>query len=151
MNIKDLTREQFAGLIGVSRERVQQMIRRGTLGPTAEDKIDLEIVLPIYCEYLKSKSPKSKSNDERIKAARAEKLELANEATKRDLIPADEVRREVTRGFQELKTQLLIIPRRLGQPLALETDAVAIEEKIHGEIVSALESQRIKELQEPAK
>jgi hypothetical protein len=142
-----LTPAEFGKLVKRSRERIGQLVREDRLPVSASGRLDLAVALPAFVALLDERLAAKTGSDERIKAARAEKLELANEATKRDLIPADEVRREVTRAFQELKTQLLIIPRRLGQPLALETDAVAVEEKIHSEIVSALESQRIKELQ----
>jgi hypothetical protein len=151
LNYNDLTRAEFAKLIGVNRTRVQQLISAGSLGPEAHAKLDIELALPAYIAHLKERASAGKNSDERIKKARAEKLELANEATKRDLIPAEEVRREVTRAFQELKGQLLIIPRRLGQPLALETDPVSVEEKIHKELVSVLEARSVAELTEVKK
>jgi hypothetical protein len=50
------------------------------------------------------------------------------------------VRLDVTRGFTELKTQLLVIPRRVAQPLSMESDPVAVEERIQAEIESVLET-----------
>lgn len=143
---KGLTPAEFGKLVNRTRERIGQLVREGKLPALPSGRLDLTAAMPAFVGYLDERMAARSTTDERIKAARAEKLELANEATKRDLIPAEEVRREVTRAFQELKGQLLIIPRRLGQPLALETDAVTVEEKINAEIVSVLESRSVAEL-----
>ncbi len=138
--------DKLCALTGLTDRRHRQLAKAGYFPPPVMSEYQLAPTIKGMFQYYREQKDKQKNSDERIKKARAEKLELANEATKRDLIPAEEVRREVTRAFQELKGQLLIIPRRLGQPLALETDAVSVEEKINAEIVSVLEARSVAEL-----
>lgn len=129
---------EFGRLVNRSRTRIGQLIRSGVL-PHSGGRLVIGDALPRFVEHLDSLLKPSKGR-ERIEIARAEKLELENAATRRDMIPAEEVRRDVTRGFTGLKTQLLVIPRRLGQPLATVTDAVEVEERIHKEISTVLET-----------
>lgn len=128
---------EFGRLVNRSRTRIGQLIRSGVL-PHHEGRLVIVEAIPRFVEHLDSLAKPSKGR-ERIEAARAEKLELENAALKRDLLPAEEVRRDVTRGFTELKSQLLTIPRRLAQPLAMETDAVIVEERMEKEILAVLE------------
>jgi hypothetical protein len=146
-----ITAEKLCALTGLTDRRHRQLAKAGYFPPPVMSEYQLAPTIKGMFQFYREQKDKQKGSDERIKKARAEKLELANEATKKDLIPAEEVRREVTRAFQELKGQLLIIPRRLGQPLALETDPVSIEEKIHKELVSVLEARSVAELAEEKK
>lgn len=129
---------EFGRLVNRSRTRIGQLIRSGVL-PHCEGRLVIGDALPRFVEHLDSLQKPSKGR-ERIEIARADKLELENAITRRDMIPAEEVRRDITRGFTALKTQLLVIPRRLGQPLTMVTDAVEAEERIQKEIMSTLEA-----------
>lgn len=129
---------EFGRLVNRSRTRIGQLTRSGVL-PHHEGRLVIAEAVPRFVEHLDSLQKPNKGR-ERIEAARAEKLELENASTRRDMIPVEEMRRDVTRGFTALKTQLLIIPRRLGQPLAMVTDAVEVEERIQKEIISVLET-----------
>lgn len=129
---------EFGALVNRSREHVTRLSREGVLPPLVAGKFELVAALLSWCASLESRLAAKTGADERIKNARAEKLELANSATKRDTIPAEEVRRDITRGFTALRGQLLAIPKNLAQTLALVTDATEVEERIEREIISVL-------------
>lgn len=129
-----------ANALGVTESAVRKAAEDGHFAKPVRGRLDVLDVLRGWAARERARLAEKTNADARIKSARAERLELGNEALKRDLIPAEEVRRDVTRGFTELKTQLMVIPRRLGQPLAMVTDAVECEERIEKEIVAALDS-----------
>ena len=129
-----------AKALAVTESAVRKAADEGHFAKPVKGKFDVLDVLRGWALRERNRLLEKTNADARIKSARAEKLELGNDALKRDLIPAEEVRRDVTRGFTELKTQLLVIPRRLGQPLAMVTDPVECEERIQKEIVGALET-----------
>ena len=123
---------EFGRLVNRSRTRVGQLIRSGVL-PHREGRLVIAEAVPRFVEHLDSLAKPSKGR-ERIEIARAEKLELENSATKRDLIPAEEVRRDVTRGFTELKSQLLVIPRQLEMACGRE-----VAERVEKEVLAVLD------------
>ena len=129
-----------AKALAVTESAVRKAADEGHFAKPVKGKFNVLDVLRGWALRERNRLLEKTNADARIKSARAEKLELGNDALKRDLIPAEEVRRDVTRGFTELKTQLLVIPRRLGQPLAMVTDPVECEERIQKEIVGALET-----------
>jgi hypothetical protein len=135
-----LSAEKLCALTGLSDRRHRQLAKAGYFPPPKQSEYQLAPTIKGMFQYYRELGQRKTQTDEQIKGERLRKLKIANDASLRDLIPADEVRRDVTRGFTELKTQLLVIPRRLGQPLAMVTDPVECEERIQKEIVTALET-----------
>lgn len=134
------TVHEVAAALGVTHSGVIKAAEAGHFAKPVKGRLDVLDVLKGWAARERARIAEKTNADARIKSARAEKLELGNDALKRELIPAEEVRRDVTRSFTELKTQLLVIPRRLGQPLAMVTDAVEVEERIQKELVSVLDT-----------
>lgn len=132
--------DKLCALTGLTDRRHRQLAKAGYFPPPAMSEYQLAPTIKGMFQYYREQKAKQKSSKERIDKARAEKLEIGNETLKRELLPAEEVRRDVTRAFVELKTQLLVIPRRVGQELALESDPVAVEERVNAELVSVLDS-----------
>lgn len=132
--------DKLCSLTGLTDRRHRQLAKAGYFPPPKRSEYQLAATIKGMFLFYREQAAKKTDSDERIKTARADKLEIQNAALRRDLIPAEEVRRDVTRAFTELKTQLLVIPRRLGQPLAMVTDAVEVEERIQKEIVSVLDA-----------
>lgn len=140
MSEPTINADKLCALTGLTDRRHRQLAKAGYFPPPKMSEYQLTPTIKGMFQFYREQKAKQRDSDERIKSARAEKLEIGNCALKRELIPADEVRRDVTRSFTELKTQLLIIPRRLGQPLAMVTDAVEVEERIQKELISVLET-----------
>lgn len=139
-----ISAEKLCALTGLTDRRHRQLAKSGYFPSPVMSEYQLAPTIKGMFQYYREQKDKKTNTDERIKKARAEKLELANEATRKEMIPAEEVRREVTRAFYELKTQLLVIPRRVGEPLAFITDPIQIEERITAEVISVLESMSMK-------
>lgn len=133
------TVKEIADALGLTESAVRKMADAGVVPKPVRGKMNCLEVLAGWAKRSREQLAAKTNADERIKTARAEKLEIQNAALKRELLPAEEVRRDVTRGFTELKTQLLVIPRRVAQPLAMETDPVIVEERVEKEITAALE------------
>jgi hypothetical protein len=132
--------DKLCALTGLTDRRHRQLAKAGYFPPPKLSEYQLSPTIKGMFQFYREQGQKKTHTDEDIKGERLRKLKIANDASLRDLIPAEEVRRDITRGFTELKTQLLIIPRRLGQPLAMVTDSVEVEERIQAEIVSTLET-----------
>ena len=139
-DIPTISAEKLCALTGLTDRRHRQLAKEGYFPSPIKSEYQLSPTIKGMFQYFKERLTSKTNADERIKTARAEKLEIQNAALKRDLLPIEEVRRDVTRGFTELKTQLLVIPRRLAQPLAMETDAVVIEERVEKELLGVLET-----------
>ena len=135
-----LTSEKLCALTGMTDRRHRQIAAEGFFPPPVKGEYQLSATIKGMFQYYRDQSKRKTQTDEEIKGERLRKLKIANDASLRDLIPAEEVRLDVTRGFTELKTQLLVIPRRVAQPLSMESDPVAVEERIQAEIESVLET-----------
>jgi hypothetical protein len=135
-----LTSEKLCALTGMTDRRHRQIAAEGFFPSPVKGEYQLSATIKGMFQYYRDQSKRKTQTDEEIKGERLRKLKIANDASLRDLIPAEEVRLDVTRGFTELKTQLLVIPRRVAQPLSMESDPVAVEERIQAEIESVLET-----------
>lgn len=135
-----LTSEKLCALTGLTDRRHRQIAAEGFFPSPVKGEYQLSATIKGMFQFYRDQSKRKTQTDEEIKGERLRKLKIANDASLRDLIPAEEVRLDVTRGFTELKTQLLVIPRRVAQPLSMESDPVAVEERIQAEIESVLET-----------
>ena len=134
-----VTAPEMAGLLDRSEERLRQLVRAGTLPSPVRGKYAPVSTLSAWAKYLEARlGEKHDGGKARISAARASLLEFRLERERGFYIHQDEVRRDCTRVFGELKSQLCTIPRRLASSLAMETDVVAVEEKIQAEIFGVL-------------
>lgn len=131
---------EMAGLIRRSEERLRQLVRQGVLPAPVRGRYAPVATLAAWAQHLDARlAERQDGGKARMAAARAALLEHRLEVERRHFLPLEEVRRDITRGFTELKSQLLTIPRRLAQPLAMETDAVIVEERMEKEILAVLE------------
>ena len=76
--------------------------------------------------------------ERRDKQAVAEIRETKLAQMRRDLILADEMRRDFTRAIFAAKSKFLSLPARLSQRFALMDDAIEIEIELKREIIEAL-------------
>ena len=137
---------EVARALGVTESAVRKAAEEGHFKKPVRGKMDVLDVLRGWAARERERLAAKSNSDERIKRARAEKLELQNEATRREMIPADEVRRDVTRGFTELKSQLLVIPRQLEMACGRE-----VAERVEKEVVAVLDLMARNEWLKPSK
>ncbi len=138
--------DEVAAALGLTPSAVRKMADEGHFKKPVRGRLDTLDVLRGWAARAREQLAAKTNSDERIKRARAEKLELANEATRRDMIPAEEVRRDVTRGFTELKTQLLVIPRQLEMACGRE-----VSERVEREVLAVLDLMARNEWVKPTK
>lgn len=126
--------DEVADALGVTSSALRKMAEEGHFKKPARGRMDVLDVLRGWAARARAQLAEKTNSDERIKRARAEKLELSNDATRRNMIPADEVRRDVTRGFTELKSQLLVIPRQIEMACGRE-----VAERVEKEVLAVLD------------
>ena len=68
----------------------------------------------------------------RLAREQADKLELANQAKRRELLPASEVEREWSEILRHLRAAFLALPSLIGQrvPALTQTDLAAIDGEV---------------------
>ena len=131
---------EMAALLSRSEERLRQLVRAGTLPAPSAGRYEPVGTLAAWVKHLDERlAERVDGGKARIANARAALLENRLAVELGRFIPEEEVRRDITRGFGQLKAQLLVLPNRLGQVLALETDPITVEEKIRAEIFAVLD------------
>ena len=112
--------------------------QEGVFPPSLNGSYNLLNVIKGWIRREKERKKSKATTDELLKRTRNEILELRRDEQKRLLIPVEEVKRSTMRVFNALKMRLLIIPRRVSQPLALETDPIEVETRLQQELFDAL-------------
>lgn len=138
--------DKLCALTGLSDRRHRQLAKAGYFPPPKLSEYQLAPTIKGMFQYYRELSQRKTETDESIKGERLRKLKLVNDAYARDLIPADEVRRDVTRGFTELKSQLLVIPRQLEMACGRE-----VAERVEKEVLAVLDLMARNEWLKPAK
>lgn len=126
--------DKLCALTGLSDRRHRQLAKAGYFPPPKQSEYQLAPTIKGMFQYYRELGQRKTETDEHIKGERLRKLKLANDAYARDMIPADEVRRDVTRGFTELKSQLLVIPRQLEMACGRE-----VAERVEKEVIAVLD------------
>ena len=135
-----IAEDKLCALTSLTGRRLRQLAKSGYFPPPKRGEYQLSATIKGMFTFYRELGQKKTRTDEDIKGERLRKLKIANDASTRDLIPADEIRRDFTRVFTELKIQLLTIPRRVAPSLAMESDTIAVEERIQKELFSVLDS-----------
>ncbi len=133
---------EFAALLGISRQRVNELSREGVIPKTGRGQFDPSTAVPAYCAWLRD-APERRGGDADLKAEKlrltrehADKAALANDLTRRALIPAEEVERAWTAILVNLRAGLLAVPARVSARAALPRETVQI---LDSEVRAALE------------
>lgn len=124
---KEVHEAELAGLLGLNRQRVGELVRNGVLKRTGRARFDLHDAVGAYCANLREKAgrlgnPSGKSpanaklNAEKVRltAAQADERELKLAAARRELLPAKEVQREWAEILGTIRAGLLAVPSRVG-------------------------------------
>jgi phage terminase Nu1 subunit (DNA packaging protein) len=140
-------------ITGLSPRRLQQMVKEGTLPqPEARNQYPFPDVMIAFVEHLYSKISDSDSKKKadllldqeiRLKTAQADAKEIQVKQLRRELVPADAVKRERATLIINAKSKLRAIPNKIAPKL----DALAtVHEKrdlLTDEIDQALDELRL--------
>ena len=133
---------EFAALLGITRQRVNELAREGVIPKSGRGQFDPSTAIPAYCAWLRD-APERRGGDAELKAEKvrltreqADKAALENEKVRRALIPAEEVERAWTAILVNLRANLLAVPARVSARAALPREAVQI---LDSEVRQALE------------
>jgi phage terminase Nu1 subunit (DNA packaging protein) len=147
-----LTINAFARMMGVSHQRISQLVKKGVIPINAKGKIDGEAARKIMDDRRKLDDalPMSKTLSDariRVESIRAEMLELEFRQKRGELIEREKVMHMVTGIIAIAKTKLLSIPTKVA-PLIVGSDSIKkIKAVIEKEIRFVLtELSRMKEI-----
>jgi hypothetical protein len=128
------TQTEFADHIGVTRQAVGDMVRRGVIRLDASGRLDLDAARLAYCAHLRSLAG-NKSGDpdddlnltaERARKAKeeADRLEMLNAQTRGELLARGDVDAAVAAAFARVRARLIGVPSKVA-PLVAMVDAPA--------------------------
>lgn len=132
-----VTVAELADFLGLSTRTVKDLAARGVLPRTGRGRYDLKASVRNYARSLRDSAALRGGDDATTAArrreveARAEKVELQNAKTRRELVPAVEVERRWTAILTDVRARMLAIPSRvrarLGHLTAADEAVVAAE------------------------
>lgn len=133
---------ELARILGVRRQDIARYRKKPDFPKMAEDgSFEVAACLRWKRENVASSTPvegEALSKRDQYLAVRIAILDLEYQRRKRELIPVEEIRRELTRSIFAAKRKLFSIPKRVSQILAAEVDAISIEARLEDEIHQAL-------------
>jgi phage terminase Nu1 subunit (DNA packaging protein) len=141
------TQAYCAKLMGISERRFRELRDEGVLPDAEKGEYDIEIVLPIYCEHLRTvaagrgggEGQVVKSNaDARLVSARAEKAEMEAAEMRGSLVPVDQIAGAVHSAVIIMKTRLGAVPAKTAPLVAGVKSIPAVERVIRDNIEEAL-------------
>lgn len=123
----------LADWLGLSSGRVNQMARDGILQRDYHDghfAFPLKLSVQAYSEHLRTRAIRSSDPrlaDEKLRVAlgQADKLQIQNDKSRGELIPAATVRAEWLSVAADLRARLLAVPSRVAAKLSLDRPATA--------------------------
>ena len=135
-----MSESELAAFLGLATASVRDLARNGTAIKTGRGRYDVRQSTGRYIARLRdhaSKTGRPVNSDlaaEKLRLAKeqADKLELGNQAARRELLPASEVEREWSEILRHLRAAILALPSRIGQrvPALTQTDLAAIDGEI---------------------
>lgn len=133
-----------AELLGVTVERVGQLVRSGHIERIGRGKTTARSAVQGYAGFLKESSDRATrtSAQERVAAARAAEIEMRTAERMRDLIPIEEAGQAMDIVVGVVLSEALSVPARVTRDLPLRRK---IEDEIHdmqNRICAALRKQR---------
>ncbi len=126
---------ELADLLGITANRVRTLTRDGVIKRLAPARYDRRQTVRAYCEHLREKASRKgltaadtdalTAEKLRVQRETADKLAIANAASRRELVPVTEVRLEWTTAATDLRNALLAVPGRLQARLNLTPEQAA--------------------------
>lgn len=129
---KPVPAAHLGALLGISERAARELGRRGVVPRDGDGLFPVRACVRAYCAHLREAAAgrggtgaTSGLARERVRLVReqADKTELANGLTRRELVPAAEVEAEWSRVCVALRARLLALPSRVQQRLAHLTAA----------------------------
>ncbi|MGJ5621616.1 hypothetical protein ACEWL3_020435 [Sulfitobacter sp. MF3-043] len=123
----------LADWLGLSSSRINQLARDGIFERdfhNGQYAFPLKASVQAYAEHLRNRSVRSSDPrlaDEklRVAAGQADKLQIQNDKSRGELIPAAAVRAEWLSVAADLRARLLAVPSRVAAKLSLDRPATA--------------------------
>jgi len=123
----------LADWLGLSSSRINQLARDGVFQRdyhNGQYAFPLKASVQAYAEHLRNRSVRSSDPrlaDEklRVAAGQADKLQIQNDKSRGELIPAAAVRAEWLSVAADLRARLLAVPSRVAAKLSLDRPATA--------------------------
>ena len=138
---------ELADLLGLTANRIRTLTRDGVIRRIGPARYDRRQAVRDYCDHLRDLANRKgltsaeadalKAEKLRVQRETADKLALANAASRRELVPVADVRREWVTAATDLRNALLAVPGRLQARLGL---TAAQAEAADAEIRLALET-----------
>ena len=135
-----MSEAELAEFLGLATASIRDLARNGTAIRTGRGRYDVRQSTGRYIARLRDHASKvgrpvtSDLSAEKLRLAReqVDKLELANHAARRELLPASTVEREWSEILRHLRAAILALPSRIGQrvPALTQTDLAAIDGEI---------------------
>jgi len=124
--------EEFSSLTGLTDKRHRQLAKEGWFPPPENGRWKTAPCIRGMFKYYRGMAERNerKTNVE----LKNQLLQIAVKARLRELIPASEVRRFIAKMIARAKARALAIPCEMAAKVALITDAILIEEMLHGAI-----------------
>ena len=132
------THAEFADHIGVSRQAVSEMVRKGVVPSTGRGKLDLDAARIAYCAHLREQAAGRLGSDAngdaldltaeraRKEKEQADQLAMKNAQMRGELLVREDVDAAVTSAFARVKARMTNVPSKVApMMMGLETPAEA--------------------------
>lgn len=147
-----LTATELGVILGISKQYVGQLHKRGILQRDPDGRYDLADAVQRYAAWIQSKRKTPADQSERALLTRARRLkaELELKLFEQDLHQAADVEREMNAMVAAFRARCLAIPAKVGPQLVGQADLAVIQQTLKREIYQALADMANYEPGEPA-
>lgn len=135
---------ELAGLFGITRQRVSELVRSGVLSRVGPARFDLAVSVKVYCAHLREHASRVgrplQGGDElkaerlRLTKAQAEAQEAKNRLAAGEMVSGEAVAREWQSVLRDVRAAVLAVPSRYGatMPYLGPNDIAALDREIRG-------------------
>jgi terminase small subunit / prophage DNA-packing protein len=140
-----MNRIQLGALLGIGVRHVDDLADKGILEKVSRGRFAVRRSVTGYCAFLRNhaeqRSPTPTHAAEKLRYAKeqADKLALANAATRRELVPASEVESTWAGILRDVRAAMLSLPSRIQQrlPHLSATDTETIDREVRDTLTEA--------------
>lgn len=114
----EMTTRQAADFFDVEIRTIQNLLAKGIFQRTPSGQLDIRESVRSYLTFSRKGGNSDLENAKlRVQEETAAKLELANQITRREMLPAGEVEREWESVLRDIRAALMAVSSRLGTRL----------------------------------
>lgn len=144
----EVTIAVLADTLGLSERRAYDLVKAAVIPKARKGRYILQDAVRAYCTHLRDSAALRGGDDATTAArrreaeARAEKVELQNAKTRRELVPAADVERVWTGILRDVRARMLAVPSRVRSRIGHLTpaDAAAIEAEVRDALQGAADA-----------